>query len=53
VQRVIANAVKWAWNPAARIADPNAAPNVPVDKAPEKITERGPKLHAAGEAGLR
>jgi trehalose utilization protein len=53
VQRVIANAVKWAYNPAARLADANAAPNVSVDKAPEKITERGPRLHQAGEAGLR
>jgi len=53
VQRVIANGVRWAYNPAARIANPNDAPNVPVDKAAEKITERGPKLHAAGEAGLR
>jgi len=53
VQRVISNAVKWAYNPAARLADPNAAPNVPTDKAPEKITERGPKLHADGEEGMR
>jgi trehalose utilization protein len=53
VQRVIANGVAWAFNPAARIANPNDAPNVPVDTAPEPITERGPKLHAAGEAGLR
>lgn len=53
VQRVIQNAVKWAHNPAARIADPNAAPNVPVDVAPEPITERGPRLHQAGEEGLR
>jgi trehalose utilization protein len=53
VQRVIANAVRWAHNPARRIADPNAAPNVPVESALEPITERGPKLHAAGEAGLK
>ena len=53
VQRVIANAVAWAHNPAPRIARPNDAPNVPVETAPEPITERGPKLHAAGEAGLR
>lgn len=53
VQRVLLNSVKWAFNPLARIADPNAAPNVPVEQAPEKITERGPKLHADGEAGFR
>lgn len=53
VQRVICNAVRWAHNPAARIADPNAAPNVPVDRALEPITERGPRLHHDGEAGYR
>jgi trehalose utilization protein len=26
---------------------------VPVDKALENITERGPRLHKPGEAGLR
>ncbi|MBI1219111.1 MAG: trehalose utilization protein ThuA [Rhodobacteraceae bacterium] len=53
VQRVICNAVKWAFSPAARIADPNAAPNVPVAAAPEPIVERGPRLHHDGEEGLR
>ncbi|MES2968219.1 MAG: ThuA domain-containing protein [Pseudomonadota bacterium] len=53
VQKVISNGVKWAYNPAARIADPNDAPNTPVDRAPEPITERGPRLHHAGEAGYR
>lgn len=53
VQRVIANAVKWAHNPAARILDPGAAPNVPVAQALEPIVERGPRLHQDGEEGLR
>lgn len=53
VQRVIQNAVKWAHNPATRIADPTVAPNVPVETALEPITERGPKLHKDGEAGYR
>lgn len=53
VQTVIHNAVNWAHNPEARLADPNAAPNVPVEKAPEKIVERGPRLHKPGEEGLR
>lgn len=53
VQTVLKNGVKWAHNPLARVADPNAAPNVPVDTAPEKIEERGPKLHADGEEGFR
>ena len=41
VQKVIANAVKWAFNPSPRIANPNAAPNVPVETALEPIVERG------------
>lgn len=53
VQQVLRNAVKWAHNPLARLADPTAAPNVPPEKAPEPVTERGPKLHAPGEEGLR
>ncbi len=53
VQTVLRNAVNWAHNPMARLANPNAAPNVPVDAAPEKIVERGPKLHSHGEEGMR
>ncbi len=53
VQRVILNAVNWAYNPNKRIADPNHAPNVPVDKALEPIVERGPRLHHDGEEGYR
>ncbi|WP_174804261.1 ThuA domain-containing protein [Martelella limonii] len=53
VQRVITNAVQWAHNPARRIAEPTAAPNVPVEKAPEKITARGETLHNPGEDGFR
>lgn len=53
VQRVLSNAAKWAYNPAARLADPNIAPNVPVDKALEPIEERGPRLHHDGEEGYR
>lgn len=44
VQLVLKNAVKWA-RPEGRWVD--SCPNVPVDKAPEKIVERGPKLHTA------
>jgi trehalose utilization protein len=53
VQQVIANAVHWAHNPMARIANPNAAPNTPVDRALEPITERGPRLHHDGQEGFR
>jgi trehalose utilization protein len=53
VKRVINNAVHWAHNPAPRVADPNAAPNVPVESALEPIKERGPRLHQDGEEGFR
>ena len=53
VQKLLRNAVHWAYNPAAACADVHKAPNVPVGKAPEKITEKGPKLHKAGEEGFR
>ena len=53
VQEVLRNAVRWAHNPAPRWNGIANAPNVPVDKAPEKIESRGPRLHADGEAGYR
>jgi trehalose utilization protein len=53
VQRVILNAVKWAHNPAPRLRDASAAPNMPVDQALEPITQRGARLHGDGETGLR
>ncbi len=53
VGKVLRNAVNWAYNPLPDIADPTDAPNVPVEKALEPIEERGPKLHAKGEKGLR
>ena len=53
VQTVLRNAVNWAYNPMARLANPTDAPNVPVEVAPEKIVERGPKLHSHGEEGMR
>lgn len=53
IQRVLTNAVRWAHNPAPAWSTVDDAPNVPIDRAPERIEERGPKLHAAGEAGYR
>ncbi len=53
VRTVLRNAVRWAHNPAPRIRDVTAAPNVPVEAAPERIEERGPKLHQPGEEGFR
>lgn len=53
VGKVLRNAVKWAHNPQPAWLEANEAPNVPVDKAPEPIEERGPKLHKPGEEGYR
>jgi trehalose utilization protein len=53
VGKVLRNAVRWAYNPAPAFSALLQAPNVPVDQALEPIVERGPKLHAAGEAGFR
>jgi len=53
IKTVLKNAVHWAHNAQARVENVTDAPNVPVDEALEKITERGPKLHADGEDGYR
>ena len=53
IGQVLRNAVRWAHNPAPAYMAVHEAPNVPVEKAPEKIVERGPKLHAPGEQGYR
>jgi trehalose utilization protein len=53
VRRVIANAVRWAHNPAPRLSAPDDAPNRPVEAALEPIAARGAKLHRPGEGGLR
>ena len=53
VRQVLRNAVKWAANPAPAWTGITVAPNVPIERAPEPITEKGPKLHSAGEAGFR
>lgn len=52
VRQVLRNAVKWAHNPHVW-ADPDAAPNRPIAAAPEPLIEKGPRLHADGEEGLR
>jgi trehalose utilization protein len=53
VRQVLRNAVEWAYNPAPAWTGIANAPNVPVDKALEKLVEKGPKLHAHGEEGFR
>ena len=52
VQHVLRNAVKWAYNANNRNTSVHYG-NVPVEKAPEPIVERGGKLHAAGAEGYR
>jgi trehalose utilization protein len=51
VQMILRNAVKWARPECKPWVD--SAPNVPVGKALEKITEWGPSIHAPGQAGLK
>ena len=53
VRRVIANAVRWAHNPAPRLREVEKAPNVPAEQAPEPLTATGPRLHGEGEEGFR
>ena len=53
IRRVLVNAVHWAKPASARIANVHDAPNRDVSGALEPISERGPKLHAPGEEGLR
>jgi trehalose utilization protein len=51
IQRVISNGVRWAAPEGSRWVD--ACPQIPADKAPEKISVKGPRLHREGEAGYR
>ncbi len=50
VRRVIHNAVQWARPQGLWI---DSCPNIPVEKAPEKIEEKGPKLHKPGDEGYK
>ena len=53
VGQVLRNAAHWANNAKGAWPDVHKAPNVPVETALEPIVERGGKLHAKGEEGLR
>ncbi|MET0597906.1 MAG: ThuA domain-containing protein [Mesorhizobium sp.] len=53
IQTVLANAVRWACNPAPAWKGIAEAPNVPVERAREPLVPKGPKLHAPGEEGFR
>ena len=52
VKLVLKNAVKWAA-PEGQWAEPLKAPNVPVEKAPEKLSAKGPSLHKPGQQGFK
>ena len=44
----------WVCNPGHPIArEPDRCPNSPLAEAREKLTQRGPQLQRAGEAGFR
>jgi trehalose utilization protein len=53
IRQVLRNAVHWAHNPCAPWTGIAEAPNVPVERAPEKLEVKGARLHADGEAGYR
>ena len=53
VQRVLANAVKWAANTAPVWSDIEQAPNRAVADALEAIEQRGLSLHQPGEEGFK
>jgi trehalose utilization protein len=51
VRLVIQNAARWARPEGSRWVD--SCPNVPIEKAAEKIVQKGEALHKPGEAGFR
>lgn len=53
VKLVMKNAVKWATCYGDKWEAPLKAPNVPIDKAPEPLTDAGEHIHKPGEEGLR
>ncbi len=53
VQKVIRNAVHWAYNPQPMPIQCQAASNVATEDAAEPILNRGPRLHRSGEPGYR
>ena len=53
VQKVLRNAVHWAFNPAPAWTGIHVAPNVPAGAALEPLTVKGLRLHTPGEEGFR
>lgn len=52
VQRILANAAVWAFNPAPPWQGIEQAPNRPIEEALESIEARGFSLHKPGESGF-
>jgi trehalose utilization protein len=51
VRLVLQNAAQWARPEGGRWVD--TCPNIPIEKAAEKLVRKGPSLHHPGEAGYR
>lgn len=51
VRLVLRNAARWAAPGSVKWID--SCPQVPAGQAPEPLTNKGPRLHKEGEAGLR
>ncbi len=51
IKLVLKNAAKWARPEGSVWID--GAPNIPIDKAPERIVKKGGSLHQAGEEGFK
>ncbi|SRR5581483_7613315 len=51
VKLVLKNACRWAAPEGSRWID--SCPNIPVEKAPEQIVQKGPALHKPGEEGFK
>lgn len=51
VRQVLRNAVRWAAPVGQNWID--RCPNIPIEKAREKLVAKGPRLHQEGEEGFR
>lgn len=51
VRLVLRNAARWAAPDEQRWID--SCPQISVEEAPERITQKGPRIHKAGDAGFR
>ncbi len=51
IQTVLRNAVRWAAPDPERWVD--TCPQIPADRAPERLTVKGPRMHRKGEEGFK